>query len=43
MIRKGPWAMVWNSRVTRAEMLGMGLPPFSTPPGSANTPTPSPI
>ncbi len=37
------WAVIWYLHVTRVEMLGMGPPPFSTPPGAANTPTPSPI
>jgi hypothetical protein len=36
------WSVVWYLHVTRVEMLGMGPPPFSKPPESMNSPTPSP-
>jgi hypothetical protein len=37
------WAVVWYMHVTRVEMLSAGSPPFSTPPGPAESPTPTPV
>jgi hypothetical protein len=33
--------VVWYLHVARAELLGTGPPPFGSPPGAAETPTPS--
>jgi hypothetical protein len=35
------WTVVWYRHVTRVEMLGPGAPPFSAPPGPAESPAPA--
>jgi hypothetical protein len=37
------WTTVWYMHVTRAEHLLAGQPPFTRPPGPAESPTPSRI
>jgi hypothetical protein len=36
------YTTVWYLHVTRHEMLGIGSPPFASPPGPAETPSPTP-
>ena len=37
------WTVVWYMHVTRTEMLEAGKPPFTTPPGPAEAPSPSAV
>jgi hypothetical protein len=37
------WTTVWYMHVTRAEQLFAGQPPFTPPPGPAESPTWSPV
>lgn len=37
------WAIVWHLHVTRVEQLNAGAPPLISPPGPAESPTPSPV
>jgi hypothetical protein len=34
------WTVAWYMHVTRAEFLGTGHPPFTPPPGPAESPSP---
>jgi hypothetical protein len=36
------YTTVWYMHVTRHEMLGLGAPPFTSPPGTSETPSPTP-
>jgi hypothetical protein len=36
------WTVVWYMHVTRAELLAAGPPPFTSPPGQADSPSPTP-
>ncbi len=35
------WTVVWYMHVTRVEMVNPGAPPFASPPGAAESPTPT--
>ena len=35
------WTTIWYMHVTRVEQLAPGAPPFTSPPGPAESPTPS--
>jgi hypothetical protein len=36
------WTVVWYMHVTRAELLAIGRPPFASPPGASEAPSPAP-